>query len=493
MRASQFGIVALALALSGCASTLNQTLNGETDKIGAFPLTNRNEVEKLDLAHIIREHFSLHGQGGEPFCKLSDRSTALNENDDAALGGLRLDQALGCFANFARSQPSNARTIRNQIQERILLASEQRCGDFKSHLQRSQSATSFWSGLLTSGFAAAGAITKSFEGARTLSGLSGFSSAYGAEYNQAYFSNLAAHVVVSGIDQHRAKIYEQIYASGQAQQISEYTLQAAIKDAFRYHAACSLMTGLIEAQDAIRMVDNPGLDTLRRVVVKNKQLQALNRAEPDDVPGIIEKWKDVSPPDRWLAGVPLVMSTRPVVSDTSAGPLLVQVRIVEAAAHVSQFDARLAGLEKDTASFAVKGSPAEVATKALRKALIAAVDAVKPKIKACDTPTLESAKQAISLAAKVAITTDSQERDKLDIDVKYQNAERQGLSASVDQFAARLNACANSAQAEINRLVGISKKPVAEHVAAIKNIVTAPQSCKDAAEMPYAAGCKATP
>ena len=61
-------------------------------------------------------------------------------------------------------------------------------------------------------------------------------------------------MIISGIDRQRARIYEQIYTSGQSQPIDKYTLQAAIRDAFRFHGSCALTSGLIEAQDAIRVV-----------------------------------------------------------------------------------------------------------------------------------------------------------------------------------------------------------------------------------------------
>ena len=486
------GVVVLAgaMALSGC-STLEQTRKGDVDKISAFPLTHRNEVEKLDLAVVIVEHAALDGRGAAPKCQLALRSLALLENDEAEAGGKRLDQALGCFADAAALNPDRARDLRNQIQERMLGASEQRCADFKSHLQRSQSTANFYSGLFTSGFAAAGAITKSIEGARTLAGLSGLANASGAEFNQAYFANLAAHIVVGGIDQARSKLYEQIATAASSKTIAEYTLQAAIKDAFRYHGTCSIMTGLIEAQDAIRLVDNPGLEALRRAVVKNKHLQALTAAEPNNVRAVIEEWKDVMPPDRWLAGVPLAASTRPVISDASAGPLLVQRRTADAAALIPRLDASVVALEKDVPNFAVANSPAKLKTIALRTTLSDAVTSVKPKIEACNAPMLDAAKAAIALGAQLATVADPATRDKLDIDVKYQNSARQALSASVDQFGAALNACSAQVQMSINALKQVPKKPASEQAAAIDKVDAAPASCVAAAALPFAKNCPA--
>ncbi len=481
----------VAFVLNGCA-TLRQTSDGEVDKISAFPLTHRAEVEKLDLAHIIVEHAALHGRSGPPKCVLSGRSLALVANEDALLGGQRLDQALGCFADMAALNPERARDLRNQIQERMLGASEQRCADFKSHLQRSQSTANFLSGIFTSGFAAAGAITKSIEGARTLAGLSGLSSAYGAEFNQAYFANLAAHIVVGGIDQGRSKLYEQIYTAANGKTIIEYTLQAAIKDGFRYHGACSITTGLIEAQDAIRLVDNPGPDALRRAIVKNKHLQALTKAEPADVRALVEQWKDVLPPDRWLAGVPLVSSIRPAVSDASVGPILVQRRLVEVAALIARFDASVATLEKEAPTFAVVGSPAKLKSATLRKMLTDTAAALKTKLEACNSPMLDAARQAVALAAQVATVTDPMAKEKLDIDVRYQNAARQRLSASVEQFSASLNACAAAAHTSLDSLSSASKKPVAEQEAAIALVETTQKSCTEASALPFATGCPAT-
>ena len=431
-KAFALGTVAVVLCLPGC-KTLEQTVRPDADKIAAFPLTHRAEFERIDLAQLIVDEARIP-------CDLAERNLAvLEENANVNFAGRRADEALGCFNAFARNV-AYAATTRNQIQERLLAASEQRCADFKALLQRKQSDTNFFTGLATATFAAAGSITSSVEGARTLAGLSGLSSAYGAEYNQAYFSNLAAHVIVAGIDLHRSRIYEQISNSGQSKSIDAYPLQAAIKDAFRFHAACSITTGLVQAQEAIKTVENPGLGILQRATIRNKFLQALNKAEPTDVPATLATWKDIVQTDTWLAGVPVATTTSHSASDPARlvnQTQEMQVSVANAnrtfatyAANVlkGRADAKLLDASKTTIDAAT------VKFKALADSLVAAATA-------CNDPAIKRAEESLLLAAKIRATTEDSTREKLGVDMKYLNQKMDAFSAALTSRGVDVSSC----------------------------------------------------
>ncbi len=436
MKNHQLFVLPILSLIGGCATTFDQNYAADADKVAAYPLTHRSEFERLDLAEVIANE--LPGDRCEK--TLPRRSKAvLQEDFDPNFVGTRADRALGCFSDWADTQPGRAQERRNHIQERLLAASEQRCGDFKALLQRKQSDTGFITGLLTAGFSAAGAITKSIEGARTLAGLSGFSSAFGAEYNQAYFSNLAAHVVIAGIDSQRSRIYTQMVEAGQRKPITDYPLQQAIKDAMRYHAACNIMVGFIEAQDAIRTVENPGLDVLKRAIVKNKHIQQLNQAEPKDIPKLVADWKDILPADKWLAGVPTASTGSPRTNTASEGAMALELALIETKKLTPVIKKRgLAIAENLDGTLKESGkSEAEKAAGVLGALATKTVE----QIEACRGPVKAQAIELIDLEAKQSVEQTDQTRDKRSIDIRYANMRSDALVRAIASLGDPLRSC----------------------------------------------------
>ena len=485
--------LAVALSLAGCAS-LDQAQKGAVDKVGAYPLTSRNEVEMLDLAQIIVEHM---GEGElthhRNYCQLTRYNAAQAKADeDSATPGRRLDQALNCFATLAAANPDRAAQARNQIQERMLAASEQRCVDYKMYVQRAQALMNFSTGTLTSLFSVAGAITKSVEGAKTLAGLSGFSGAVAAEYNQAYFANLAAHVVAAGIDRQRGRIYEQIYTNGQPQPIDKYNLPAAIRDAFRYHGACSMVTGLIEAQESIRVAENPGLDAAGRVVVKAKHLQEINAAAPGDVPKVIEKWKDVLPPDRWLAGVPITTSTQPAAIGPARAPNLLAEKLVYSAAAAGDVTAEVTALTKQKPALMKKDGEAAKFTADIVKQATAAGQATSTQLQICKQPTLDTASKAIDLAATRAAMQEGKPRDKIDVDIRYVKAEQDRQVAAITVLAATLDRCVADARNAVLSVDTIANDALQSVIdAALAKLTKTVKACTTAKDQKVGDSCAA--
>lgn len=477
-------LLSVLLVFTGCA-TLEQTQKGAVDKIGAYPLTARNEVEMLDLAQIVVEHI---GQGALTHhpdrCQLVGYSAAQAKADEeSATPGRRLDQALNCFASLVERNPARAANARNQIQERMLAASEQRCADYKMYVQRSQSVMNFASGTLTSLFAAAGAITKHVADAKAFASLAGFSGAVAAEYNQAYFANLAAHVVAAGIDRQRARIYEQIYTNGQSQSIEKYNLLAAIRDAFRFHGACSMITGLNEAQESIRVAENPGLDAAGRVVVKAKHLQDINAALPGDVPKVIEKWKDVLPPDRWLAGVPLTTSTRPVANEPAQAANLLAERLVHSASAPGDVQAEVDRLATQKPALMKKGGLAAVFAIGIVKQAADAGEATGKELALCKAPTLATASTLIDFMATRASSQAGKVRDKIDVEIRYAKAEQDRQMAAITGLSANVDRCVADARNEVLAIDQIadaaSQDVITAQLAKIEKTIKACTSAKD--------------
>lgn len=181
-----------------------------------------------------------------------DKNAEKNKKDYS----LQLEMAL---ENFTKTDVME----RNKVQDRIILASNASCEKYKSILKERQSKANFWLGTAATTFGAAGAVVTGAEAGRTLAALSGTSSGVRAEYNQSYFSDLAAQVITKGITARRAQILETI-DSARAKTLTEYTVEMAIADAITYHGSCSLIGGLEQADAAIVKTSskNPGIDAL---------------------------------------------------------------------------------------------------------------------------------------------------------------------------------------------------------------------------------------
>jgi hypothetical protein len=302
VRVLQFSIA--VLALPGCANLERQaSYDKNINKFGAFSMTVDDVAEEIDLVSVIsrgrnqcvvtsdQPDKSSHDKRIQECAKMIDQELQNADTRLLALAALKLE-------------PDQARMERNSIQERLLLASDHRCGRYKSMLQEKYSNANFWSGLLTTALGTAGAIATASQDSRNLAGLAGVTSGFRAEYNQSFFGNLLAHVVADGIDSRRRATYVQIIERGQHQPYALYPLSQAIKDAVRYHSQCSLISGLAEASDAIRTVNDPGLAASTRIIAQVKLAKLVESAQSaTEIQKAVEDYGKVAS-GKWMAGVP---------------------------------------------------------------------------------------------------------------------------------------------------------------------------------------------
>lgn len=166
---------------------------------------------------------------------------------------------------------------RNEIQERLLAASDQRCNLYKSYIQRLNSYTHFGLGSTATVLGGAGSIVTGAAPARLLAGLAGITSGINAEFDQDFFAQVAVHLITKGIEVRREKVYDEITKSREdaakaaAQDVIEpsparekkelqhYPVEAAVKDAIRYHGGCSIAVGIEESGQAVARDKELGL------------------------------------------------------------------------------------------------------------------------------------------------------------------------------------------------------------------------------------------
>lgn len=261
---------------------------------------------------------------------------------DKSLGNVdvkTIEQARAAFDAMCIAQSSErCATLRNQIQDRLMWASESACGDYLRGVRKSFTSTNLNLGSATTFFGALGSVVASQGVSRVFSGTAGLLSGVRAEYNDVYFSSQAFELVSKAIRAVREKSHKTIMDGRAGKTIVNYTLEAAIGDAMRYHGTCNVMAGLEEAADAVTRDRDPGLKRLSEL------LQGVS------------------------AGVNLSLGT--AVLDTSAVPLIGQscLHVASVAAEGAKVAEQTAAADKKIQEDATATTEAKAESKKNREA-----------------------------------------------------------------------------------------------------------------------------
>ncbi|MEH6461707.1 hypothetical protein [Chitinimonas sp. JJ19] len=161
------------------------------------------------------------------------------------------------------AQNENYKYRRNDLQERLITASNQRCSAYIRTIVSSKSQTQMgWTGLSTLLSGAAAVVPHALT-AKALAAGSTVSTGLLSTYNEVYFNNLAVTVISAGISKQRASILASINQF-QSRPLSQYSVNAAIADALAYHAACNIVSGMEAAAKATSGADTAGFSPLNR-------------------------------------------------------------------------------------------------------------------------------------------------------------------------------------------------------------------------------------
>lgn len=395
------GMLSVLLSLCGCASNLDRdNYDKYSDKFSAHQLVDREDFEPIDLVSLI--------QGQSP-----PKVTGLTK-------GEQIDVAFRFFADANRNTGDLGRSRRNEIQERILAASDQRCNDFKNLLQKKFANANFISGIVSTAAAVAASVVNSVEGSKTLAGLAGLTNGYRSEYNQAFFANAAAQVVVAGIDSRRRTAYEQILRV-RKEPLSEFPLEAAVKDGIRYHGLCSTVSGLQEAGEAVRYYNEPGITAATRTFARAKMLSDLNSIPAEQVLQKLADWQNAVPAERYLAGNPLGTSFG---SAKGEGQSLIDHYIATTASvkkRASEIDAALSGVDVAIVPAAEKTKVMAVLDK-----LITAIDSN------CKPTYQKRAQVMLEVQAQQSVASDANETAQLSLKMTQLQQLSLALKAGLD-------------------------------------------------------------
>lgn len=225
-------MLATCLILSGCSTLRAYTMPPEKNLIsGAGSLFTKDgeaaKFEALDVNVLLQEY-------GLANVKLLDRA---EWNDPA----------------------SRSAYLRNELQDRIIAASNQRCGYYLREIVSAKSQSQMGWGALSLLLSGAASVTTPIKAAQSLAAGGAAATGINTLYSESYFNNLAVTVIASGITKQREGVLDQIKKL-RKDSLLNYPVNKAIADAITYHASCNILTGLETAANALKLA--PGTPTL---------------------------------------------------------------------------------------------------------------------------------------------------------------------------------------------------------------------------------------
>lgn len=298
--------------VNGARATISQErANAGNSTWGYVAFGTQNQFRKVDVVSLL--------SGGQ-------QCTTSAVFDTAAEQQMCMEWAFDCFNYYAPHQCPSPRPAavgpaplpqatpdavsqqrrRNEIQERLIAASNSACREFTQHLNTYQAYTNFFLGTAAVGTGAAGAIVTAVVAARALAGVTGALAGTRAEFNSDIFAKQIVTTIVQAIDKSRQAYLVKLrgsevesaveqatsvsaaenagrkqsaegpgateIAGKQSLPVEKYPVEAAIADAIYYNDLCSLDKGLQTLTQSLEAAGNPGLDEFYSEVQKYNKI-----------------------------------------------------------------------------------------------------------------------------------------------------------------------------------------------------------------------------
>ena len=158
---------------------------------------------------------------------------------------------------------------RNALQDGLLVAADNKCSAYVNSLSQRGQTPGAILGTLEAVLSGAAALVPGATIARSLSGSAGILKGARSEFDQGRFLNTVVTMIVNEIDTCKERLKRSLLAN-QTQPVSAYGVRRAVADAVQYHHACSMMNGLLEANDSLSLrkyavsEKMPGMESLER-------------------------------------------------------------------------------------------------------------------------------------------------------------------------------------------------------------------------------------
>ncbi len=230
---------------------------------GPDPVLNTDDIEKINIVEL----FDVNTKQS-----IVEKTVENNQTIEEAFQKLTTE--------ISKLKDADKIQRRNEIQDRIIAASNQRCGSYKTWLKQFDSETNLKLGGLATGFATAGAIFSAESTIRAASGIAAFFSGLRAEVNESYFHNQTINIITNGIELRRSEILKTIYDTRQSASVANYTVWRAVADAVFYHDHCSLVAGLEKASEAVAIARtyDLGVEKVNAATSKKDTTQAADQS-----------------------------------------------------------------------------------------------------------------------------------------------------------------------------------------------------------------------
>jgi hypothetical protein len=256
----------------GSAGTPDDDDTSDIRRSGTMPVTHA-ALETVNLIELL-----------DPTAKTEERYTrdhpkgAGKKQWSSLTYAVRYDLIFAQFNEIA----VNPKLQRNLVQNRLVAASERRCGRFFQFLKKDSSDMNFAFAAASGFLATAAALVPGMRATQNLAGLSAFSSGLRAEYNNEYYANLAISVITRGIEEKRNELRSKIQSIQQSE-YGNYDIATAVADAVKYDASCNIVNGLEQANEAIQRLNEPGRDAMNRALLKDRLGRALSTGDTKDL------------------------------------------------------------------------------------------------------------------------------------------------------------------------------------------------------------------
>lgn len=161
---------------------------------------------------------------------------------------------------------------RNEVIDGIMAASDRKCGRYIAFLQQYDGNVNSVLGIAAQS-AAILATVASGGTAQGLAAAAGIAGGARGTLNESHFNNQTIGVLANAFENVRREQREKI-AELEGQPVASYTLLRGIEDATRYHASCTIVVGLKEAQRNVEAARSPNLDTIKTMLDQLNEMRA---------------------------------------------------------------------------------------------------------------------------------------------------------------------------------------------------------------------------
>jgi len=253
----------LLMATTACENVMQHAMRAVAPFERSEPLTGDARLGLVDLATALDPR-GYRGQFRSPQFTPVTAAVALGPAAVAPAAS-DLDRAFAAFHITGwYGDIGSEQQRRNQVQERLIAASNFQCSVFETAINEMQSGGNLLLGLLTTGTAGAGAIFTGASTIRVLSGTAAVLSGARAEFNEDLFYKLTAGVLIKAIETKRRDLLADIRQRENLPP-DKYPVEAAVADVVEYNGACSLVSALSQASEAVTVADDPGLRRLSKI------------------------------------------------------------------------------------------------------------------------------------------------------------------------------------------------------------------------------------